>query len=715
MKKLYYILIIGIIALLVITCTKRPLPDVYQQSDTPVNPVTPNDTITKATVVTGDVTDITMTSVLVSGTVTDDGGDTLTERGVCWSLSQNPNIDGNHASNGTGVGNYTVNITELSSDTMYYVRAYATNTAGTSYGEEVSFRTLNEPTKPVVTTGEVTDITTTTVKISGSVVSDGGATVTEFGVCWSHMTNPSISSSHIQSSGNNMSDFTVNVSGLTANVKYYARAYAKNSVGVGYGNIVTFVTNTEVSVPTVTTNDVTGITQTTAVCGGTVVSNGGADITAKGVCWSTDQNPTISDEHTSNGEGNGAFTSSLTNLSPNTTYYVRAYATNSEGTAYGSQVSFVTKSYSAPTVITHSISNITETSALCGGNVTDNGGMTVTSRGVCWSTSQNPTINDSHTLDGSGLGTFTSDITGLSPNTTYYVRAYATNSAGTGYGTQKSLTTQGNTPPPQTWENGILPGLFSISETQQVHFSQGNLQYQASTNTWKFADNQYDYIGATNSNLSSTYSGWIDLFAWGTSGYNHGANCYQPWSTSTYHGDYFAYGDWSYNLYDQTGKADWGYNRIINGSNTENMWRTLTDSEWTYVINNRYTSSGIRYAKARVDGVGGIILLPDNWNSSIYNLNNTNNENADFDTNVITASVWVNTLEYNGAVFLPSAGYRSYGTTVEFIGVMGKYWSGTRNTADNVANDIYFNADEINTNGNEHRCNGCSVRLVQDY
>ncbi len=708
MKKLYYILIIGIIALLVITCTKRPLPDVYQQSDTPVNPVTPNDTITKATVVTGDVTDITMTSVLVSGTVTDDGGDTLTERGVCWSLSQNPNIDGNHASNGTGVGNYTVNITELSSDTMYYVRAYATNTAGTSYGEEVSFRTLNEPTKPVVTTGEVTDITTTTVKISGSVVSDGGATVTEFGVCWSHMTNPSISSSHIQSSGNNMSDFTVNVSGLTANVKYYARAYAKNSVGVGYGNIVTFVTNTEVSVPTVTTNDVTGITQTTAVCGGTVVSNGGADITAKGVCWSTDQNPTISDEHTSNGEGNGAFTSSLTNLSPNTTYYVRAYATNSEGTAYGSQVSFVTKSYSAPTVITHSISNITETSALCGGNVTDNGGMTVTSRGVCWSTSQNPTINDSHTLDGSGLGTFTSDITGLSPNTTYYVRAYATNSAGIGYGTQKTFTTSGG----GTVPTGAIDGQFSVSATQQVYFSKGNLRYQASTDTWKFADNQYDIVGESNSYMSSSYSGWIDLFGCGTSGYNHGAVCYQPWSTSTNNSDYYAYGSPTYNLYDQTGKADWGYNQISNGGNTENQWRTLKNAEWIYVFNTRNTNSGIRFAKAVVNGINGVILLPDDWNSSYYGLNNTNSGDSSFNSNVISSSQWTSNLEAHGAVFLPAGGWRG-GSSAYDNGVC-YYWSSSRSNNDCLYG-VYIPDDQFYPSDSGcDRMDGRSVRLVKD-
>ena len=145
---------------------------------------------------------------------------------------------------------------------------------------------------------------------------------------------------------------------------------------------------------------------------------------------------------------------------------------------------------------------------------------------------------------------------------------------------------------------GAINGIFSIGENTQVYFSQGNLQYQASTNTWRFANNQYDYVGTDNANISETYDGWIDLFGWGTSGYNHGANCYQPWSTSTTCSDYYAYGQDNYNLYDQTGQADWGYNAISNGGNSVGLWRTLTQPEWDYVFNTRTTASGIRYAKA---------------------------------------------------------------------------------------------------------------------
>ena len=223
-------------------------------------------------------------------------------------------------------------------------------------------------------------------------------------------------------------------------------------------------------------------------------------------------------------------------------------------------------------------------------------------------------------------------------------------------------------------QTGALNGLFTINEDgDQVRFSQGNLQYQASTNTWQFAEHQYDYVGDANSNISQTYSGWIDLFGWGTSGYNHGAVCYQPWSTSENSADYYAYGQWTYNLYDQTGQADWGYNAIINGGNMENSgWRTLTRSEWNYVCYTRTTTSNIRYALAKVNDVFGIILLPDDWDISTYTLNYINGNNSGID--IISATDWVDVFEANGAVFLPSAGYR-WGTQVYYPAEVGWYWS----------------------------------------
>ena len=194
--------------------------------------------------------------------------------------------------------------------------------------------------------------------------------------------------------------------------------------------------------PAVTTASVSAITQTTATSGGNVTDDGGAKVTARGVCWSTSTNPTIGSDKTTDGSGTGSFTSNLTGLEPDTQYYVRAYATNEQGTSYGKEVSFTTGEIMLPTLTTNAAGSITLTTAVSGGNITDDGGGEITVRGVCWSTTANPTTSDSKTENGTGTGTFTSNLTGLSPSTTYYVRAYAINSVGTAYGNEVSLTTQ---------------------------------------------------------------------------------------------------------------------------------------------------------------------------------------------------------------------------------------------------------------------------------
>ena len=363
-------------------------------------------------------------------------------------------------------------------------------------------------------------------------------------------------------------------------------------------------------------------------------------------------------------------------LEANTTYYYQFEYSNGIDEIFTEVKSFTTNDYNTPTVTTSDVTNITAAiSATCGGNVTDDGGLTVTARGVCWSTSPNPTINDSHTSDGTGTGTFTSNITGLTYYTTYYVRAYATNSNGTSYGAQKIINS--------------LSGSFSVNSSQQVCFSQGSLQYQASTDTWRFAENQWDYIGDDNSNISSSYNGWIDLFGWGTGN--------TPTMNSTSSSDYSTFNDW-------------GNNAISNGGNTANAWRTLTHDEWVYVFNTRSTSSGIRYAKATVNGINGVILLPDDWNSSNYSLSYTNVGGASYSSNNISRSDWTNLLEANGAVFLPAAGYRN-GTDVGNVGSYGYCWSATYGGSD-YAYYVFFFDGGLSTDNWGYRGSGRSVRLV---
>ena len=173
--------------------------------------------------------------------------------------------------------------------------------------------------------------------------------------------------------------------------------------------------NPSAILPVITTTAVTSITNTTASGGGNISSGGGATVTARGVCWSITTNPVVTGNHTTNGTGTGAFASSITGLTANTVYYVRAYATNSAGTAYGNEIRFTstTSSTALPTVVTAAITAITASGATGGGNVTADGGATVTARGVCWSTTVNPVATGNHTTDGTGTGIFTSAITGL--------------------------------------------------------------------------------------------------------------------------------------------------------------------------------------------------------------------------------------------------------------------------------------------------------------
>ena len=389
------------------------------------------------TVTTNAVSNITQSSATVGGTVTSDGGETVFDRGICYSTTTMPTVSNNCLHIGQGTGSFSDNLTGLTANTTYYVRAYAMSSAGTAYGNEVSFTTTSGGSAITVTTNPATDISYYSATCGGNVIYDGEENIIERGVCWNTSPNPNINHNH-GACGSGIGSFTSYIYGLNPNTTYYVRAYATSVFGTVYGNEVNFTT-LPLTLPTVTTSAVTNITDNSATCGGNVTVAGGPTVT-KGVCWSTSQSPTVSDSYITSGTGLGSFTSNITGLEPNTTYYVRAYATNSTGTAYGEQFSFTTLA-TIPTVTTNVLSNITSNSATCGGYVTFSGGATVTSRGVCWSTSENPTISNSHTTDGSGTGSYTSNITGLTAGTTYYVRAYATNSEGTAYGEQRQFTT----------------------------------------------------------------------------------------------------------------------------------------------------------------------------------------------------------------------------------------------------------------------------------
>jgi uncharacterized protein (TIGR02145 family) len=355
---------------------------------------------------------------------------TSTSYGQSLTSAQNP-ITGN------SITNVSADLSGLTPGTTYHYRVVAVNSIGTTNGNDLTFTTVS--ILPTLTTSTVSNKTAISVTSGGTITSDGGASITSRGVCWATTPNPTILNNKT-SDGTGTGTFTSNITGLTPGMSYYVRAYATNTSGTAYGDELSFTTLA--TIPTLTTASITDKTRTTATSGGNVLSDGGSAVTARGVCWSPAPNPTADGFHTNNGTGTGIFTSNLTSLTPGTTYHVRAFATNSAGTAYGNEVSFPTNPYELATINTYPAISLTENIAASGGNITSDGGSQITARGVCWSTNPYPTIGGPHTVDSNGAGSFSSDLRCLYDATIYYVRAYATNAAGIAYGNQQNFVTK---------------------------------------------------------------------------------------------------------------------------------------------------------------------------------------------------------------------------------------------------------------------------------
>ncbi|MBO5708449.1 MAG: hypothetical protein J6S01_03845, partial [Bacteroidales bacterium] len=286
------------------------------------------------------VSSITTTSATFTCTVTNHGGETVSEVGFYYSKEESVDVEtAQKISEVYSSDAFTLKAEDLEIGQNYYVKAYVKNSVGETYSAVIAFKTTS--TAPLVSTIGYTKLSATSAELSGQVLDDNGENITERGFVWlKGEGTPTTSSSKLTADGT-MGAFTATLTDLLPNQVYSFRAYAINSKGTSYGEVMTF--EIQVDLPTVTTNEVTNITDYGAVSGGNVTVDGGADILAKGVVWSRSKNPTV-DLETKTDEGTGldSFTSTMSNLTSGSTYYVRAYATNVAGTGYGKEMEFKT-------------------------------------------------------------------------------------------------------------------------------------------------------------------------------------------------------------------------------------------------------------------------------------------------------------------------------------------------------------------------------------
>jgi len=424
-------------------------------------------------------TNIGSTSATGNANITSDGGGTLTARGFCWGTSPNPTIGaGHYVSLGAGAaGAINGSITGLTASTGYYYRAYAQNSAGLTYSANQQFSTTSAATAPTVTTSAATSVGQSSATGNGNVTADGGAGITERGFCWSTSANPTTANSKIIVSGTTGS-YSGSMTGLAAGTLYHYRAYATNSVGTSYGTDIQFTTssvqNYTLTYTSAGNGSISGTTPQTVANGGsgtqvTAVPNTGYYFLiwsdSVGTAARTDTNVTadksviayfyINSYTLTYNAGTGGTISGTTPQTvnhgsngsqvtavPNGGYI---FVNWSDGVTTASRTDTsitanktVTANFTAiltPTVTDSAATNITTSGATANGNITADGGATITERGFCYRTSANPTIVDSKIIISGTTGTFSGDIAGLTHSTFYYYRAYATNSAGTSYGT----------------------------------------------------------------------------------------------------------------------------------------------------------------------------------------------------------------------------------------------------------------------------------------
>ena len=411
--------------------------------------VTAGEEVVMPSVTTQQISNVTSSSVTFNGTIVDPGLPSYTERGFVYSTSAQPTIENNMGkitSAVNGQASFSATVYGLNSNVTYYVRAYAINTLGPAYGNDVTFNTNGVPTS--LTTSAVTNISTNSATLNGTINVAGSPNYTEKGFCFRKNGEPSISDNKKIVSGSGTGAYSVNISGLEYQSTYYVKAYAIQNGQPVYGNTVNF--STSWTTVQVNTSAVTSIEANGATFNGVIRNAGSPAYTERGFCYDDCSNtPTISNHKVVvSGVGvTGNFNKSVSGLNGGTRYYVRAYAIQNGEVVYGETVSFTT--VELPVVYTNEISGLTASewpvtwSVTFNGYVASAGSPAYVERGFCYNTYSDPTyLNNKVVVSGSGTGAYSKTVTGLSDSKTYYVRAYVKTSSGQYvYGQNVSFTT----------------------------------------------------------------------------------------------------------------------------------------------------------------------------------------------------------------------------------------------------------------------------------
>ena len=400
------------------------------------------------TVTLSGVSNVTANSATFKAGIVNVGSSKVTRHGFCWDTKELPTIDGGQVCNlgdCNTAKDFEYAASQLSAGTKYYVRAYAENSEGISYSEQKAFETKEQEGVPVVETGAVSGIQSAQATVGGNVLKVGNeAGITQFGHVWSTSANPT-TADHRSSLGSrqNTGPFSSTLTNLLPNQTYHVRAYATNALGTAYGEDVTFTTTYDIV--TLTTISVTSITHNEATTGGSISSKGGHAIKERGVCWGTVANPVVGGSHQTATDNSDRFSVRISGLTEQTGYHVRAYVVTENGEIYyGNDISFqTTHEIKSPQSASTTISSITTNSATFRSSITSDGDGNISDCGFVYSRTPSPTLNSATKLScgKQQSGSFTKQATGLTDNTTYYVRSYVVNEAGVGYGEEVNFAT----------------------------------------------------------------------------------------------------------------------------------------------------------------------------------------------------------------------------------------------------------------------------------